>query len=203
MSGASVTPHISPFVDALVTRVIHGQGRDVWNISLADVVETMVDWARARGIELMLDDPQVWQLPNPLGPTLGVMALGGPCPVDATFCMRCVRTWRSCVLGSDPPCFFPSQRPKQVKCHHCSEGRHACLPVCFLGGEGFLIAANFSSSQLPSSCDLEVMIARRYHAEFAEVPWTSAILKFEAMGRLCWAMLRVERVTLGQVRGFV
>lgn len=85
--------------------------------------------AASCGREFILEDPDSWMIRDPLGPNLCVAALSGPRPVDATFCMRCVRTWRSAPSGGQPLCEYPQRRPTQVKCAWCSASRHLCQPV--------------------------------------------------------------------------
>ena len=98
-------------------------------LTLDMVVEVVRESAASQGRQFILNDPESWMIRDPLGPVISVAALSGPRPCDATFCFRCVRTWRSTPLGSGLPCEYPRRRPNQIKCAHCSVTRHPCLPV--------------------------------------------------------------------------
>ena len=99
-------------------------------ITLDMVVEITRRSAASQGRPFILEDPNSWMLRDPLGPTISIPVLTGARPISATFCMRCVRTWRSAPLGGQPLCEFPQRRPNQLKCARCSDNRHACIPVC-------------------------------------------------------------------------
>lgn len=98
-------------------------------LTLSMVVEVVRESAASQGRQFVLNDPESWMIRDPLGPTISVAALSGPRPHNATFCFRCVRTWRSAPLGGGLPCEYPNRRPNQTKCSHCSDSRHSCLPV--------------------------------------------------------------------------
>lgn len=100
---------------------VHGPG----GLTLDQVVEIARRSAAAQGQSFMTDS---WIVEHPLGPTLAVAALTGPRPFNATFCFRCVRTWRTWPLG-DAVCEYPHRRSNQVKCRLGSESRHPCIPV--------------------------------------------------------------------------
>ena len=112
---------------------VHPMSTDVECILKPEYLETCrdleVSWvAAAQGRSFLLESPDSWMIERPLGPTVAVAALTGPRPFNATFCFRCLRTWRARCLG-DAVCEYPHRRPNQVKCRLCSESRHPCLPV--------------------------------------------------------------------------
>ena len=96
-------------------------------ITLDMVVEITRRSAASQGRPFILEDPNSWMLRDPLGPTISIPVLTGARPIGATFCMRCVRTWRSTPLGRQPLCEFPHRRSNQTKCARCSDGHHACM----------------------------------------------------------------------------
>ena len=108
-----------------------------YNVALGDltlgmVMEVVQEFAAAWGCPFVLNDPEFWSLQEPLEPAFSIPVLSalGPRPFDATFCFQCICTWRSTPLGAGLPCEYPCCRPNQVKCSHCSESHHLCVPVC-------------------------------------------------------------------------
>lgn len=72
-------------------------------LTLNMVVEIVCESAASQGRQFVLDDPKSWMVRDPLGLAISVAALSGLRPCDATFCFRCVRTWRSTPLGDGLP----------------------------------------------------------------------------------------------------
>ena len=96
-------------------------------LTLNMVVEIVCESAASQGRQFLLNDPKSWMVRDPLGLAISVAALSGPRPCDATFCFRCVRTWRSTPLMDSPyPTVAQGTTPLTLQVGRLKE---ACLKI--------------------------------------------------------------------------